>query len=157
MIAPLKTIDPIIPVFTEYLNHMSQFFNIHHYDAWCAGAVKNLNGYSLAEDRHAYMVQESGVVIGFALVNGHLRFNGQGLAMAEFYIQKRHERKGYGQGLAEHIFTALPGHWEVAVTSANKSALNFWETVVDAYTLGQFRQEKKPGFIGFIFTNDSSP
>lgn len=155
MITRLETIEPLRLLYCEYLVHMSQFFTIKHYDAWIEGGLKNLHSYALTEERPAYMIQESDAVIGFALINQHLRFNSEGFAIAEFYIQKTQEKKGYGRQLAEHLFHALPGPWEVAVTSTNHKALKFWKNVVTGFTLGQFRQENKPGFTGFVF--DTSP
>ena len=151
MITRLETSDPLIPIYSEYLAYMSRFFKITHYHSWIEGALNNLHRYVLEEAHQAYMVQESGAVIGLALINQHLRFNSQGFAVAEFFIQKPHEKKGYGRRLAEHLFKTLPGPWEVAVTSTNHKALKFWEKVVTAFTLGQFKQENKAGFTGFIF------
>ncbi len=151
MITRLETCDPLIALYPEYLAHMSRFFTIKHCDAWIEGALKNLHGCVLAEERQAYMVQESGAVIGFALINQHLRFNSKGFAVAEFYIQKLHEKRGHGRKLAEHLFEALPGPWEVAVTSTNHKALKFWKKVVTAFTLGKFKQADKAGFAGFVF------
>lgn len=155
MITRLETSDPLIPIYSEYLAHMSRFFTIKHYDAWIEGALKNLHRCVLEEERQAYMIQESGTVIGLALINQHLRFTSQGFAVAEFFIQKPHEKKGHGRRLAEHLFKTLPGPWEVAVTSTNHKALKFWEKVVTAFTLGQFKQENKAGLTGFIF--DTAP
>ena len=155
MITQIKTIDKIKPVFREYLKHMSQFFEIIHYDSWCEGALKNLQFYSMADDRHIYILKESDAIIGFAMVNKHFRFNTDGFAVAEFYIQKNHGRKGYGRSLAEHVFAKFPGNWEVAVALTNKSALVFWEQVVSSYTGGKFIKEKNASFCryGFVFNN----
>jgi predicted acetyltransferase len=151
MIKQIKTIDKIKPIFKEYLDYMSQFFKIYDFDSWCKGAYKNLQRYSMAEDRYIYVIKESGSIIGFALVNHHLRFNMGGVAMAEFYIPKGHMRKGYGRKLAEHVFTQFPGDWEVAVSLKNNLALVFWEQVVSSYTDGKFIKKSKPSFSGYGF------
>lgn len=151
MIARIKTIDEIKPIFRAYLDHMSRFFKIDNYDSWCEGALKNLQLYSTAEDRHVYILKESESIIGFALVNKHLRFNAGGFAVADFYIQKGHERKGYGRKLAEHVFAQFPGNWEVAVTLKNSSALVFWKQVVSSYTHDKFVKKRKPSFSGYGF------
>jgi len=84
-----------------------------------------------------------------------LRFNSKGFAVAEFYIQKNYEKKGYGRRLAEHLFEKLPGNWEVAVSLNNKSALVFWKQVVSSYTDGEFIKEWNASFngYGFVFNN----
>jgi predicted acetyltransferase len=159
MIKQLKTIEKIKPIFKEYLDYMSQFFKIYNFDSWCKGAFKNIEGYSMAEDRYIYILKKSESIIGFALVNHHLRFNMDGFAMAEFYIQKAHKKKGYGRKLAGHVFTQLPGNWEVAVSLKNDSALVFWEQVVSSYTDGKFTKKSKASFngYGFIFTAADKP
>jgi len=151
MITRIKTIDEIKSIFKAYLKYMSQFFEIAHYDSWCKGALKNLQRYSMADDRHIYILKESLVIIGFAMINKHLRFNTDGFAVAEFYIQKGYEKKGYGRKLAEHVFAKFPGNWEVAVTLKNSSALIFWEQVVSSYTDGKFIKKQKASFSGYGF------
>ena len=88
MIIKQKSIDKIKPIFKEYLNYMSQFFEIFDHTAWCEGALKNLQRYRTEDGCHIYVLMESESIIGFALVNKHLRFNDDGFAIAEFYIQK---------------------------------------------------------------------
>ena len=155
MIARIETIEVIKPIFKEYLDYMSQFFEIDDYDSWCEGAIKHLQPYSIEDDRHIYILQKSESIIGFALVNKHLRFNNDGFAVAEFYIQKDHQRKGYGRKLAEHVFAQLPGNWEVAVSLKNNSARVFWKQVVSSYTYGNFIEKTIGTFSGhgLLFNN----
>lgn len=155
MITRIVTTDEIKPIFREYLETMSQFLDIVHYDAWCETALKNLQSYCLADDRYLFILKKSHRIIGFAMVNKHLRFNTQGFAMAEFYIQKTHEKKGYGRRLAEHVFASFPGNWEVAVALKNRSALAFWEQVVSSLKLDTVIKTKNPRFNGhgFVFNN----
>ncbi|MBT3487961.1 MAG: GNAT family N-acetyltransferase [Desulfobacula sp.] len=156
MITRINTINTIKPIFREYLDYMSQFFLIHDIESWCEGALKNLQHYSIADDRYIYIIKKSETIIGFAMVNKHLRFNAKGFAVAEFYIKKNHEKKGYGRILAEHLFKNHPGNWEVAVTLTNKSALIFWEHIVSSYTGGDFLKKRNSSFngYGFIFNNN---
>ncbi|WP_300464341.1 GNAT family N-acetyltransferase [Desulfobacula sp.] len=151
MISRTDTITDVKPIYQEYLEYIRQFFNITHPASWRETAVKNLHRYAMAEDRHIYTLKVSGAVIGFALINQHLRFNSDGVAMAEFYIQKGHGRKGYGRQLAEHVFGLFSGHWEVAVTRTNTAALVFWEQVVSTYTKGRFLKKRHPSFHGYGF------
>ena len=158
MITRIKTIDEIKPMYKAYLDYMRQFFKIYNFDSWCKSALKNLQRYTMADDRYIYILKKPGSIIGFALVNKHFRFNTDGFAVAEFYIQKNHERKGYGRKLAEHIFAQSSGNWEVAVSLKNKSALVFWEQVVSPYTDGKYIKKRKASFngYGFIFTTEAS-
>ena len=156
MIERTETIEIVKPIFGEYLNYVSQFYEIKNYGPWCDGAIKNLQRYSVEEGRYIYILIESGSVIGFALVNKHLRFNHDGFAIAEFYIQNEQSRKGYGRKLAEHVFAQFPGHWEIAVALKNNSALVFWKQVVSSYTNGTYLEKKTDTFSGsgFVFNNE---
>ena len=157
MIIQIDTINGIEPIYKEYLAYMRQFFDIVHYDSWCESAMKNLQRYSNSDDRHIYILKESNTIIGFALVNKHLRFNSDGFGVSEFYIQKGYQKKGYGRKLAEHLFEAFKGNWEIAVSLTNTSALLFWEQVVSVYAKGEYVKRKKASFngYGFVFNSES--
>ncbi len=155
MIARIDTIEEILPIFREYLGYMSRFYKIYNLHSWCEGALKKLQRYSMADDRPIYILKKSDSIIGFALINKHLRFNHDGFAIAEFYIQKDHERNGCGRRLAEYVFAQFLGNWEIAVTLKNNCALVFWKQVVSSYTSGKFLEKKKASFngSGFLFNN----
>ena len=154
MIVKLEIIDTIKPIFKAYLDYISQFYEIEHHNAWCNGALKNLQKYSVEPDHHMYALIKSESIIGFAMVNKHFRFNTDGFAIAEFYIQKEHEKKGYGRTLAEHVFEQHKGPWEVAVSSKNNLAHKFWIQVLSSYTNDTFQEKKASSFNGpcFIFS-----
>lgn len=156
MIVRIETVQEIKNIYRRYLAYMSQFFEIRDYDPWCEGALKNLQNYSQADDRFIYVIKESGAVIGFALVNQHLRFNPDGMAIAEFHILKSHEKKGHGRRLAEHVFAQFPGNWEVAVSLKNQPALAFWEQVVSSYTESHFIRKRNASFYGYGFLFNTS-
>jgi len=84
-------------------------------------------------------------------VNKHFRYNIDGFAIAEFYVQKKYARNGYGRKLAEHVFAWFSGNWEVAVAFNNHSAVGFWEQVVSSYTGGNFIKKKNSSFKGYGF------
>jgi predicted acetyltransferase len=155
MIRKITTIDDIKPIFSEYLDYVSQFYEIQNHHLWREGALKNLQRYSIEEDRHIYIVMDAKSIIGFGLVNKHLRFNTEGFSIAEFYIQQKHGKEGHGRALAEHIFDQYRGNWEVAVSLKNSSARAFWKKIVSSYTRGDFMEKKARSFsgYGFVFKN----
>ncbi len=155
MIDRIETIDEIKPIYREYLKYINQFFEINDHDSWCECALKNLQRYISENERHIYVLKELECIIGFALVNKHFRFNNDGYAVADFYIQKDHERQGYGRQLAEHVFAQFYGNWEVAVSLKNKAAREFWRRVVSTYTAGNFLEKRRSSFsgYGFLFSN----
>jgi predicted acetyltransferase len=157
MIAKQKSIDKIKPIFKEYLNYMSQFFEIFDHTSWCESALKNLQRYRDEDDHYIYVLMKSESIIGFALVNKHLRFNHDGFAIAEFYIQKIYRKKGYGRRLAEHVFAQFTGNWEVCVSLKNHLARKFWKQVLSSYSNDKFVEKKTTSFNGYglIFSTAS--
>jgi predicted acetyltransferase len=158
MISQIKTIEGFKPLYTTYLNYMSQFYTIYNFELWCKGAMKNLQRYSNSDDYLLYLLKESDATIGFAMISTHLRFNDDGFSVAEFFVQKEYEKKGYGKELAEGVFDAFKGNWEVAVSMKNNLALGFWEHVVASYTDGNFIKKKNDSFDGyaFVFNNGAT-
>lgn len=158
MIFQTKEIEEIIPIFKLYLSYMSQFYGIENVSAWQDKAVENLEKYVVHEDYLMFVLRKSYGIIGFAMVNRHLRFNTSGWAVAEFYIKKNHEKQGYGRRMAEHIFSQLPGNWEVAVSKQNASAQLFWKNVISAYTSGEFAEKRKSSIDekGFLFNRGTA-
>lgn len=135
--------------------HMSQFYEIEDYEQWLAKGLGYANSYSTEENRFVYALKEDQHFIGFALINKHLRFNTSGHSIAEFYIDNAHQKSGNGRKLAQHVFDALPGLWEVAVTNKNKPARNFWHAVLSNYTDGRYNERQICSYdgIGLIFNN----
>jgi predicted acetyltransferase len=155
MIARLESIEELFPIFREYLERMCPFYTVHNFDAWCEGGVKRLQASSMTKNQQIYVLKKSEAIVGFAQVNQHLRFNRDGWAMAEFYIQKKYGQSGQGRRLAEYVFDRYPGPWEVAVALKNKNALLFWRQVISSYTRGQFMEQTADSFkgTGFLFHN----
>ena len=155
MISRLGTIEDIFPIYTAYLEGMSQHYNIHDLDGWLKAALKNLKKKGNSKDSPVFIIQESNEIIGFAMVSTHLRFNDQGRAIAEFHIHADHMGKGHGRALAEFVFDWFPGQWEVAFTLKNTGAMGFWKQVVSSYTSGNFMEKNKfsTDTYGFLFKN----
>ncbi|MCF6247805.1 MAG: GNAT family N-acetyltransferase [Desulfobacula sp.] len=156
MISKVETIEEILPVFRTYLGFMSRFYNITNVNAWRDKALENLQNTAKTEKPLIYSLKKSNDIIGFAQINKHLRFNYEGLAIAEFYVQKEYEKNGYGTTLAEHVFDLFPGSWEVAVAIKNEPARVFWKQVVSSYTSGKFTEKRKNSMkeCGLLFNNE---
>ncbi len=155
MITQTKNIDQIKPIFREYLKIVSQFYCIEHIEPWCEKAVKNLSIRTQKKEHKIIELKKENVIIGFAIINRHLRFAAHGLAISEFYIPKKHSRTGNGRRLAEHIFDKYPGPWEIAVDSHNHAAHHFWKKVVSRYTSDNFLEKQNQKFdgSGYLFNN----
>ena len=153
MITRIDDIDEIKPVYEEYMAHMSRYFDIEDRESWRNDAMQYLQLYSSDNDRIAYVLNGSGKMAGFALMNQYLRFNNDGFAVAEFYIRKGYGGNGFGRLLAEYAFSRFSGNWEVAVASKNEAARIFWQKAVDSYTGGQFTTVMDASYdgIGYLF------
>lgn len=151
---PCETTD-IETLFNDYIIHMSQFFEIEDHKAWYSAAMDYLDSYSNDSDRHLFALKYSSVPIGFAMVNGHLRFNKDGFAIAEFYIDKQHQSKGCGRELAVNVFSQFPGQWEVAVTQGNDDAQTFWRRIISGYIGDSYKEWSIDTYdgVGFSFSN----
>ncbi len=155
MILKTKNISEIKDLYKDYLNYISQYFNIKNLEAWRETALAHLKKYSTDTNRHLYIIKDSDTTFGFALVNQHFRFIKTGSAIAEFYIKDEYKRKGFGKNLAEHVFTKHPGDWEVAVSKKNNLALKFWKKTISCVTKEDFKQVRNESFdgYGFVFNN----
>lgn len=155
MVTQIESVEEIKPIFKEYLNKIGHFYEIKDHESWCEVALKNLNRYLVENNRYIYIIKKSESIFGFALINKHLRFNNDGLAVAEFYIQKKYKTKGYGRMLAEYVFNQSPGSWECAVSLKNNSAQEFWKKVISLYTYGKYTVKRTYSFngFGFVFNN----
>lgn len=60
--------------------------------------------------------------------------------MGEFFILAKFQSHGIGTQVAKEIIEHLPGRWSIAVMPENKKALDFWQKVVGAISLGKFRE-----------------
>ncbi|MBU1194353.1 MAG: GNAT family N-acetyltransferase [Proteobacteria bacterium] len=158
LIGKTDQIEDIIPAFKKYLNYMSRYYDIRNIKAWQEKAVKNLGQDVITEDCQVYVLKKNDDIAGFAVVNRHLRFNPSGRAIAEFYIQKGLEGKGYGRKLAEYVFSRFEGCWEVAVTAHNNPAQIFWKKVISSYTSGDYSEKSNTSINdhGFLFNRKTA-
>ena len=64
---------------------------------------------------------------GFALINT-LSHHGESIEhnMAEFFVARKHRRRGVATEAVRQILSRYPGYWEVAVAERNLAAKSFW-------------------------------
>ncbi len=87
-------------------------------------------------------IHEDGVLSGFAITSKQSRLWPEQRAwdMAEFFVVRKHRRKGVGARAAAAVFAARPGRWEVRELAANASAATFWRAVIAQVTGGVFEE-----------------
>jgi predicted acetyltransferase len=60
--------------------------------------------------------------------------------MEEFFVMRKHRRRGVGELFARALFDRYPGPWRVSEVPENVAAQRFWRRVIGAYTGGQFTE-----------------
>jgi predicted acetyltransferase len=102
-----------------------------------------LDAYWLDSWRSPFFIREGSRLAGFALVHRKSRLSGANDVwdMAEFFVLRRHRRKGVGIEAAHQLFARHEGTWEVRQRKENVAATAFWRTVIAAYTDGLFTED----------------
>jgi predicted acetyltransferase len=81
-----------------------------------------------------FLIDVDGGSAGFALLNtrshltgGHVERN-----MAEFFIARKHRRRGVALEAVHQILRQHPGQWEIAVAERNVAAKMFWPKAIES-------------------------
>jgi predicted acetyltransferase len=93
-------------------------------------------------DCQAFVVLVEGHYAGFALVDQAVKIGTAGHWMDQFFILKKYRRRGLGKVLASHVFSAMPGAWEVGQMPENRAAQEFWRKIIADYTAGNYQEQK---------------
>lgn len=75
--------------------------------------------------------------------------------MAEFFVDRRHRRRGVGSNAVRLIFDRFAGRWEVSEHARNPGAVSFWRRTVAAYTRGDFRERTLNGEVHQYFSSSN--
>ena len=107
--------------------------------AMAFNADGNFGEYGLAEywrdaGRAPLVIRVGAETAGFALLNQR-SYRDDGFVernMAEFFVARKHRRRGVASEAVRQILAGYPGLWEVAVVARNKGALAFWPRAIAA-------------------------
>lgn len=84
--------------------------------------------------REAWLFRIGDRPVGFALVNDAAHApTPVDRAVAEFFVVRKHRRRGVGQAAAHALFGSAWGLWEAAVVRRNIGALAFWRAAIASY------------------------
>lgn len=99
-------------------------------------AYDGLSRYWRDERRLPFLVRAEGQLAGFVLVAKGSRISDDPRVwdMAEFFILRRHRKRGIGAAVAREIWRRHPGPWEVRVLEAHRPARAFWRAAIGAFT-----------------------
>jgi predicted acetyltransferase len=130
------------PQQAQVIQNLMQLY-VHDFSEFWGGTARgdlNAQGlfetYSLDEywvNTHwaAHLIWCGSALAGFCLVNDSFH---SGLEaernMAEFFIVRKHRRRGVGALAAEIVFSRHPGLWEVATARKNTRAQEFWRSAI---------------------------
>ncbi|HAT7072039.1 TPA: GNAT family N-acetyltransferase [Legionella pneumophila] len=99
--------------------------------------------YFTEPNRKAYIVKVDEEIAGFVLLYQTDMQSNAKWNMGEFFILARFQRRGIGQLVAQQIWQAHPGFWEVTVIPENKRALQFWRKAIRSAVNSNFVEEIK--------------
>jgi predicted acetyltransferase len=82
--------------------------------------------------RFPFLVRVDGRPAGFALIAKGSEISGDPEVwdVSEFFVVRRHRRRGVGAAVAHEIWRRFPGRWEVRVMENNPAAIAFWAAAV---------------------------
>lgn len=84
--------------------------------------------------REAWLFAVNGLPVGFALLNDAPHApTPVDRAVAEFFVVRKHRRRGVGLAAAHALFGSAWGVWEAAVVRRNAGALAFWRQAASTY------------------------
>jgi predicted acetyltransferase len=92
--------------------------------------------------RHPFLIRVDGKIAGFALVT--VDDDAQEAHMSEFFVVRKHRRRGVGEMAARLVFARFPGRWIVTQLEENVPAQQFWRAVIHRYTDGNFKDIHLP-------------
>ena len=83
--------------------------------------LPGLNLYWRNEGFHPLLIRVEEWLVGFALINMRSHY-GESIEhnMAEFFVARKHRRRGVATEAVRQILARYPGRWEVAVAERNR-------------------------------------
>ena len=105
----------------------------------------------------SFFVRVDGALAGFVLVRDGAHFAGEGTRdISEFFILRRHRRRGVGTETARRVFDKFRGKWEVTQLTSNVEAQAFWRRVIGSYTGGRYDEQPRPDGKGVMQRFDNA-
>ncbi|MEE1806698.1 GNAT family N-acetyltransferase [Streptomyces sp. BE133] len=118
------------------------FSDVRGYDVTPHGTFvyRFLDHYFTEDDREACFILMDETLAGFSMT----RWLDDGVReVSEFFVLRRHRRRGAGRTAARLMFRRHPGQWTLAFDHANRSAARFWPGVVASVADGPVQCEDR--------------
>jgi predicted acetyltransferase len=113
-----------------YLHDFSEFLPLE-LSADGTFGYRWLDSYFTASDREAYLITKGGQLAGFAMVRCDVDGDVGAWSVSEFFIIRRHRRRGVSREAARQLFQRHPGTWTLSYLHQNAPAARFWPLVVN--------------------------
>lgn len=121
-----------------YRHDLSEFDGSDPDESGLFGVGSYFDLYWTEATRYPFKVEIDGSLAGFVLVR---ELGARTYSIAEFFVVRRHRRRGIGREVAFQVFDRFPGKWCVAQDQDNTPAQEFWRRVVAEYTDGVYEEE----------------
>jgi predicted acetyltransferase len=98
------------------------------------GPIPDMDDYWTLPDNHPLLIRVNGWAAGFALINTHSHRDGGHIErnMGEFFVARKHRRRGVAAEAVRRVLELYPGRWEIAVAERNTAAKAFWPRAIAA-------------------------
>jgi predicted acetyltransferase len=97
------------------------------------GSLPDINDYWNREGFYPLLIHLKDKPVGFALLNTNSHRGGTiERNMGEFFVARKHRRRGLATEAICQILALYPGRWEVAVAERNLAAKAFWPRAIAA-------------------------
>lgn len=106
---------------------------------------KWFDNYFTDNDRIAYFILEeiSNQILGFVMINQHMKTYTSGHSIAEFLILPNYRRHHIGTKIAFEIFNKYKGNWEIEPIENSEQATIFWNKTIFEYTNNNYESKEK--------------
>jgi predicted acetyltransferase len=98
------------------------------------GPIPGMDDYWRDDHSHPLLILVDDRPAGFALINTHSHRDGGHVErnMGEFFVARKHRRRGAAMQAVRQVLRLYPGRWEVAVAARNTAAAAFWPRAIAA-------------------------
>lgn len=102
----------------------------------------NFSDYWSKAGHYPFVIFVKNKLAGFILINKKSRSSDIDWHLAEFYIIAKFQRKGIGRKVAITLLSKFTGTWEIGQIAKNLPAVNFWRSVIQQFTKGEYTEQR---------------
>lgn len=99
--------------------------------------------YWQTDDAFPFIIRYENEIAGFVIIDKKGSDPSIDFNVAQFFILRKFKSKGIGKYVAHQCFDKFKGVWEVMIIPGNTGAYNFWKSIVNTYTEGDYVEYKR--------------